>query len=57
MYEQILTEEEQIEVLQAELAKIKTTVDFCNHPGCGCVCGHRGECPEDGPSRNSMPED
>lgn len=22
----------------------------CNHPGCCCVCGHRGKCPEDGPS-------
>lgn len=22
----------------------------CPHPGCCCVCEHRGECPEDGPS-------
>lgn len=21
----------------------------CNHPGCCCVCGHQGKCPEDGP--------
>lgn len=22
----------------------------CKHPGCCCVCGHQGRCPEDGPS-------
>lgn len=22
----------------------------CKHPGCCCVCGHQGKCPEDGPS-------
>jgi hypothetical protein len=22
----------------------------CNHPGCCCVCGHQGRCPEDGPT-------
>lgn len=22
----------------------------CFHPGCCCVCGHKKECPEDGPS-------
>lgn len=24
--------------------------DRCKHPGCCCVCGHLGLCPEDGPS-------
>ena len=27
--------------------------DGCNHPGCGCVCGHQKLCPEDGPSLTS----
>lgn len=22
----------------------------CKHPGCCCVCGHQGLCPEDGPT-------
>ena len=22
----------------------------CPHPGCCCVCGHEGRCPEDGPT-------
>lgn len=22
----------------------------CRHPGCCCVCGHEGKCPEDGPT-------
>lgn len=22
---------------------------LCKHPGCCCVCGHTGKCPEDGP--------
>lgn len=22
----------------------------CSHPGCCCVCGHQGLCPEDGPT-------
>lgn len=29
----------------------------CNHPGCCCVCGHRGTCPEDGPSHVEGIED
>jgi hypothetical protein len=36
----------------------KELADFCNriindncpHPGCCCVCGHSGKCPEDGTS-------
>lgn len=23
---------------------------ICKHPGCCCVCGHKGQCPEDGPT-------
>ena len=25
------------------------TSQACTHPGCCCVCGHQGKCPEDGP--------
>lgn len=35
------------DVLYREVVPIDET---CKHPGCCCVCGHRGECPEDGPS-------
>lgn len=24
-------------------------LNHCIHPGCCCVCGHKGKCPEDGP--------
>lgn len=29
----------------------------CLHPGCCCVCGHKGLCPEDGPSHIEGIED
>jgi len=31
---------------KAELAKARAD---CKHPGCCCVCGHQGKCPECGP--------
>lgn len=37
--------DEEIERLRVELAEAQN----CKHPGCCCVCGHTGKCPEDGP--------
>lgn len=30
--------------------RIAENMGSCRHPGCACVCGHRKECPDDGPS-------
>jgi hypothetical protein len=32
--------------LKAEILRLENS---CKHPNCGCVCGHTGKCPEDGP--------
>ncbi len=39
-------------LLQAvhEMERLKINVNHCHHPGCCCVCGHLGLCPECGPS-------
>lgn len=34
-------------ILTQEINKLKKE---CKHPGCCCVCGHEGKCPECGPS-------
>lgn len=33
-----------------ERDELKRKLDDCKHPGCCCVCGHNGTCPECGPS-------
>jgi hypothetical protein len=37
-------------------ARLKAAENDCKHPGCCCVCGHQGKCPEDGPSIISYEE-
>jgi hypothetical protein len=32
------------------ISVIEDAMKDCPHPGCCCVCGHAGKCPEDGPS-------
>lgn len=41
---------ELVEKLQKENEVLKASLLNCIHPGCCCVCGHKGKCPEDGPS-------
>lgn len=37
-------------LLAVAVGKLVREKDSCPHPGCCCVCGHTGKCPEDGPS-------
>lgn len=39
----------QFEQDKAKIAALEAERNYCTHPGCGCVCGHKGKCPEDGP--------
>lgn len=39
-----------IDNLRKENEDMKKSLLICKHPGCCCVCGHQGECPEDRPS-------
>ncbi len=39
-----------LEALRGMVDKLQAELLNCKHPGCACVCGHQGTCPEDGPS-------
>lgn len=53
---EIKTLRKMVEQLTTENAHLKESTLLCPHPGCCCVCGHQGLCPEDGPSAVGLPE-
>lgn len=54
-----MTEQSDIDLaaLRELIEKLKQELLICKHPGCCCVCGHQGKCPEDGPSHVEGIED
>jgi hypothetical protein len=50
-------DEDETHALRALVEKLKAENLICKHPGCCCVCGHQGTCPEDGPSHVEGIED
>lgn len=50
-----LTSEERILAEECLVIAFEDLYNQCRHPGCCCICGHQGKCPEDGPSCDEQP--
>lgn len=48
-HKKIKAERDRVAAKNIGLLQLISATDKCKHPGCCCVCGHTGSCPEDGP--------